>query len=68
MCRRRESRGGGKARAGYVGRRKAMRRVSSRFYIGAGARAQGEGGVQNNQIGTGARLADFYRAKRHGLA
>jgi hypothetical protein len=45
-----------------------MRRVSGKFYIGAGARAQGEGGVQKKQIGTGARLADFYRAKRPGLA
>jgi hypothetical protein len=55
-------------RAGYLGRRNAMRRVSGRFYIGAGARAQGEGGVQKKQIGTGARLVDFYRTKHPGLA
>jgi hypothetical protein len=46
----------------------AMQRVSGMFYMGAGTRAQGEGGVQKMQIGTGARLADFYRAKRLGSA
>jgi hypothetical protein len=32
--------------------------------MGAGARAPGEGGVQKKQIGTGARLADFYSSSR----
>jgi hypothetical protein len=36
-----------------VGSRDVMQRVSGRFYMGAGARAQGEGGVQKKQIGTG---------------
>jgi hypothetical protein len=53
----------GKARAGYVGSRDATQTVSGRFYIGTGARVQGEGGVQKKQTGTGVRLADFYRAK-----
>jgi hypothetical protein len=50
-----------------VGSRNTMHRVSGRFYMGAGARAQGEGSVQKKQIGTGARLANFYRAKHPGL-
>jgi hypothetical protein len=62
--RRRKSRG--EARPGYVGSRDALQRVSARFYMHAGARAQGEGGVQKKQIGTGARLMDFYRAKHPG--
>jgi hypothetical protein len=53
----------GKARAGYVGSRDATQTVSGRFYMGTGARVQGEGGVQKKQTGTGVRLADFYRAK-----
>jgi hypothetical protein len=58
----------GEARAGYLGSRDLMKRVSGRFYMGARARAQREGGVQKNQIGTGVRLVDFYRAKRPDLA
>jgi hypothetical protein len=58
----------GKFRAGYVGSRDAMPTVSGRFYMGTGARVQGEGGVQKKQTGAGVRLADFYRAKRSALA
>jgi hypothetical protein len=46
-------------RAGYMGSRNAMHRVSGRFYMGAGARAQGEGGVQKKQIGTGGSTRGF---------
>jgi hypothetical protein len=53
----------GKSRAGYVGSRDATQTVLGRFYMGTGARVQGEGGVQKKQTGAGVRLADFYRAQ-----